>query len=69
MKTLGDATVTLGRKAAPYITTQASKLMPENVTKKMTSKDDSGRSKVDDVMEVAGAGIRGKCCGCPYSLE
>lgn len=49
----------LGKKAAPYIKTQAKKMMPENMTKSMTTKDQSGRSKVDDVIEVAGAGIKG----------
>lgn len=60
VKSLGDATVALGKKAAPYIKSKASSLMPEKVTKTMTSKDNSGRSKVDDVMEVAGAGVRGE---------
>ena len=52
-------TVTLGKKAAPYIKAQAVKVVPDKITKTATEKRADGRSKVDDVIEVAAAGIKG----------
>ncbi|KAF6027047.1 SPG20 [Bugula neritina] len=59
VRTLGDATMALGKKVTPHIKTQAKKLLPNNVTKPLTTTDETGRSKADDIIEVAGAGVKG----------
>lgn len=52
--------MTLGKKVTPHIKTQAKKLLPNNVTKPLTTTDETGRSKADDIIEVAGAGVKGR---------
>ncbi|XP_067943452.1 spartin-like [Watersipora subatra] len=56
---LGEMTFKLAQHTAPFIKSQVKKVVPDRVTVKVTSKDESGRSKMDDVKEVAAAGIKG----------
>ena len=51
---LGKATMALARTVAPHVRKQGEKILPESVTKK-----DGGRSRVDDVAEVAAGGLAG----------
>lgn len=53
----------LGKRAAPHVKAQANKLVPENIKKSVITKDKGGRSKMDDIAEVAGAGLKGKQTG------
>lgn len=60
MQKLGDATVSLGRKAAPIISSKAKEMLPTKITTTLSETNDSGRSRMDNVMEVATAGVRGQ---------
>jgi len=55
VRALGDATVVLAHKVAPHIKRGASRILPNSVQ----TKGADGRSKMDDVGEVAIAGIKG----------
>ena len=46
----------LGRQLAPQVRKQSEKILPESVSKKSSD----GKSKIDDVMEVAAGGLHGK---------
>lgn len=54
---LGQATMALAREAAPHIRQQGEKLLPQSVKRKMSS--DSGKSKMDGIVEVAASGLQG----------
>ena len=53
---LGKATLALGRQLAPHVRKQSEKILPESVSKK----SNDGKSKIDDVMEVAAGGLHGE---------
>ena len=55
MRRLGDATAALGRYIAPQVTKRGEKLL----NKSGLVKDDSAKSKMDGVIEVATSGIQG----------
>ena len=55
---LGEATVALGRKAAPHLKKQGVKILPESWTK--TDSVD-GKSKLDDAVVVARGGLQSEC--------
>ncbi|XP_033742321.1 spartin-like [Pecten maximus] len=52
---LGEATVAVAREVAPHIRKQGQKVLPKSVTQKSAD----GKSKVDDVIEVAATGVKG----------
>lgn len=52
---LGEGTMALARMAAPHVRAQGEKILPKSVT----SKDNAGHSKIDDVAEVAVGGLQG----------
>lgn len=52
---LGEATVAVAREVAPHIRKQGQKVLPKSVTEKSSD----GKSKVDDVIEVAATGVKG----------
>ncbi|XP_064637689.1 spartin-like [Lineus longissimus] len=52
---LGEATVALGRKAAPHLKKQGVKLLPESWTKTDTV---DGKSRLDDALVVASGGLQ-----------
>ena len=45
----------LGQQLAPHVRKQGEKVLPESVAKK----GEGGKSKMDDVMEVAAGSLRG----------
>ena len=51
---LGKATMALGRQVAPHIRKTGEKILPKSMTDRS-----GGRSKVDDVVEVAAGGLKG----------
>lgn len=55
VKKLGEATMAVGREIAPHIKKHGEKLLPESVK----GKSSDGKSKVDGVLDVAGAGLKG----------
>ncbi|CAC5381555.1 SPG20 [Mytilus coruscus] len=55
VKKLGEATMAVGREIAPHIKKHGEKLLPESVK----GKSSDGKSKVDGVIDVAGAGLKG----------
>ena len=46
----------VGREVAPHIKKHGEKLLPDSVK----GKSSDGKSKVDGVLDVAGAGLKGK---------
>ncbi|XP_060070248.1 spartin-like [Ylistrum balloti] len=52
---LGEATVAVAKEVAPHIRKQGQKVLPKSVTEKSPD----GKSKVDDVIEVAATGFKG----------
>ncbi|XP_013404319.1 spartin-like [Lingula anatina] len=52
---LGEATMLLGRQLAPHIKKHGTRLLP----KELKASDQEGRSKIDNVLEVAGGGLKG----------
>ncbi len=57
MDGVGKATMALARQLAPHVRKQGEKLLPASVAKK----SGDGKSKIDDVMEVAAGGLQGLC--------
>lgn len=55
IKKLGEATMAVGKEVAPVIRKQGEKLLPESVK----GKSSDGKSKVDGILDVAGAGLIG----------
>ena len=52
---LGQGTMYLAREAAPHVRKHGEKLLPKSMVKK-----DGGRSKLDNMAEVASGGLQGK---------
>ncbi|OWF51065.1 spartin-like [Mizuhopecten yessoensis] len=52
---LGEATVAVAKEVAPHIRKQGQKILPKSVTEKSSD----GKSKIDDVIDVAATGVKG----------
>ena len=46
----------LGRQLAPQVRKQSEKILPDSMSKK----SNDGKSKIDDVMEIAAGGLHGE---------
>lgn len=61
VKTLGDTTVALAKRAAPHIKNQAVKFVPKSLGDKMTGKASDGngeKSTLGDLYDVAHTGVK-----------
>jgi hypothetical protein len=63
---LSQATVALGRKAAPHLKKQGVKLLPESWTK---TDNVDGKSRLDDALVVASGGLQSEYSQFPSGFN